>query len=111
MKAILLNPATNTVTEVEYNGIESMCKHLDCDTVTTFPIYHEKIGPSKNFAFCDDEGLLQSGIVSATKFKNYSSPVVGKVLFLGDSYGHSCDTTLTVSEVNDMVEEYGFLML
>ena len=112
MKAILLNPSTQTVTEVNHdNTLDSIYNHLDCRTFTTFAMSHEKMGCSKNFAYCDDEGLLQSGIVSATKFKGYSSPIVGNVLFVGDAFGESRDTTLSVDEVKDMVESYGLLDL
>lgn len=103
MKAILIDPYKETVTEVDYSGnFEDINQLLDS---RCFTVVH--LDEKGNDLYVDDEGLLR-GNLSFEKFikmSSYPEPLVGKGLVLGsDNMGDSKDTTLTIDEVKSMVQ-------
>lgn len=98
MKAILINPYDQTVTEVDYSGdykeiytlIEADC--FDCARISRM-----------DGIFVDDEGLLHN----PTHFfmhAEYPSPLAGKGLVVGcNEGGDSVDCKTTVEEVRAKV--------
>lgn len=88
MKAILIDPYAETITEVEYNGDwRTIYEHIDCDT--------------GDGIYVDDNGLI-TGDLTEKKFfllDTYHQPVVGKGLVLGvDDEGESTSPQGTTVE-------------
>ena len=96
MKAILINPFDETITEVEYSGdFKQIYKLIDCDYFTI-----SRLCDSDDL-FVDDEGLLKPN----RYFTWSGQPFAGKGLILGhDDEGESIATTYDLQEVVDRVE-------
>ena len=96
MRAILIDPFTETISEVEYVGpyqqIYALLSHetMPVDTFTTVNLGDE----NQNAIFVDDNGLLND----PTHFfvwMDYAQPLAGKGLILGcDDEGESIATDL-----------------
>jgi len=98
MKAILINPYNETITEVEYSGnFKEIYKLIDCSTFDCINIDDD------NTLFVDDEGLLQQN--RYFYWKDYTN-LAGKALIIGVDYqtGEDCDTSWSLQEVENMVE-------
>lgn len=103
MKAILIDPFTETISEVDYVGpyqqIYALLSHetmpVDCYTVVGLD--------DGESIFVDDEGLLKD----PTHFfiwKDYPQPLAGKGLILGcDDEGKTIGTELTLDYVKSKV--------
>lgn len=103
MKAIMINPETQTVEVIEFKGdFRDIQKAIDCRCFTTVSID----GPSMDSIFVDDEGLLASdGYV----FDYLGHPIAGKGMILGcDSEGESISTGLSVVEVYRNINWRGY---
>jgi hypothetical protein len=97
MKAILINPHEEIITEVEYSGnYKEIYSFIDCRTFDCVRLTIE------NDMYIDDEGLLiDNQRYFSIKDRNYA----GKALLLAhDDEGESVATTFTLQEVKDMVE-------
>lgn len=102
MKAILIDPETKTVQQIEYDGdYNSIYKLIGCDTFTVVQL------DDGNALFLDDEGLLND-----TEFffrwdganNPDCQPFAGKGLILGtDEEGDSIATTMDVDDVRRRV--------
>lgn len=99
-KAILINPSQLSVTEVtvpdHYTAIQDVigCRCFTCVRIN-----------EKNVAYCDDEGLI-NGTEFGTTFVDYIYPdsIAGNILILGDDgQGGSCDTFLSVRDVQKII--------
>lgn len=89
MKAYLIDSVEKTVKEVEYNGgLEEMYKLMGCSMVSAPIVYS-----NEDTMFADDEGLYNPDNVKGSfKMKNWSYPIVGKVLVVGaNEMGESVD--------------------
>ena len=98
MKAILINPFNQTITEVEYSGnFKEIYKLIDCSTFDCINI------DDNNTLFVDDEGLLQQN--RYFYWKDYTN-LAGKALIIGVDYqtGEDCETSWSLQEVENMVE-------
>lgn len=98
MKAILINPFEESVTQVEYSGdYRQIYELIDADT-----FYLARISRMDGI-FVDDEGLMKS----STHFflhAEYPNPLAGKGLIVGcDHEGESVDCKTTVEEVKAKV--------
>lgn len=95
MKAILIDPFTQSITEVDYSGdYHDIYKLIDCDTFTVATINHRQDG-----IFVDDEGLFKTE-QAFFWHKGYPQPLAGKGLILGcDEDGESVEPTTTLEEV------------
>ena len=98
MKAILINPFEQSVTEVEYSGdfrdiyklIDAQC--FDCARISRM-----------DGIFVDDEGLLNAP-THFFEHSEYPSPLAGKGLIVGcDNRGESQSCQTTVEEVKAKV--------
>ena len=78
MKAILINPENQTITEIDIKkGINPIYKALDCDTFAA-PVTYD----NGDTMYCDDEGLFKEqkgGII----MPDWAYMIVGKILVLG----------------------------
>jgi hypothetical protein len=99
MRAILVDPAARTVTEVDYCGGDDprhICaligaESLDSGRLATFD-------GVQALAFVDDSGLLRSN--ACFRFEGYAHPLAGKALILGcDRFGNTVACPLTREEV------------
>jgi len=98
MKAILINPFNQTITEIKYSGnFKEIYKLIDCSTFDCINI------DDNNTLFVDDEGLLQQN--RYFHWKDYTN-LAGKALIIGVDYqtGEDCDTSWSLQEVENMVE-------
>lgn len=95
MKALLIDPYKQTITEVHYPGdYKDICAYIQAHRFD-----HVRINDTEG-VFVDDEGLLT--VNADSKFfihSNWISPVAGYGLVLGDSFGESVDTQLTVDDL------------
>lgn len=96
MKAILINPFDETITEVEYSGdFKQIYKLIDCSTFDVVMLC------DSDDLFVDDEGLLKDNRYFSWSGRNFA----GKGLILGhDDEGESIATTYDLQEVIDRVE-------
>jgi hypothetical protein len=98
MKAILINPFNQTITEIKYSGnFKEIYKLIDCSTFDCINIDDD------NTLFVDDEGLLKQN--RYFYWKDYTN-LAGKALIIGVDYqtGEDCDTSWSLQEVENMVE-------
>lgn len=100
MKAILVNAVLQTVSAITIDSWRDIAPALECDMFTVSGEDNEG-----NALYADDEGLISGKelhFVFCPDF--YYAPIAGNILFLGtDCEGESCDCTLTVDEIRDMV--------
>lgn len=85
MRAYLIDPYKETVTEVEHDDtLESIYRYIEADTFDVAYVAGRGGG-----VFVDDEGLFKRSL-SAWVYLGYHSPLVGKGLMLGcDPEGNS----------------------
>lgn len=98
MLAILIDPFTETIEVVDYSGDwQDISTLLECSLFTTIDL------DENNTLYVDDEGLY----VEDQRFFNlegYPQPLAGRGLVLGYTPdGDSTDSSLTISQVQDMV--------
>ena len=96
MRAILIDPFNQTITEVEYSGdYKQIYNLIDCNTFTVSSI------SDADDLFLDDEGLLKDN-----RYFTWSGhPFAGKGLILAhDEEGDTIPTTYDLKEVLDRVE-------
>lgn len=108
MRAILIDPHEQQITEVDYDGnYTSIYKHIHADTfdVVTF---QQSSAKHTETVFVDDNGLLNVPHQAYFYIIGYPSPLAGYGLILGcDSQGESISTKLTLDQVNAIVTFLG----
>lgn len=99
MKAILINPYDQTITQVDYSGdFRDIYKLIEAECFDVANITHG------DGIFVDDEGLM-NGPTHFFEHADYHSPLAGKGLILGcNSEGESVDCKTTVEEVKSKVK-------
>lgn len=99
MRAILIDPFTRSISEVDTAAsLDEIYTLLDIDTLTVV-----KYDPD-NALFLDDEGLLQDKEKQEYFWlKGCVQPFAGRGLLIGDNYGDNRATDLEVAEVQDNV--------
>lgn len=87
MKAYLIDPAAQTISEVEYTGhFTDIYQHIGADLFDVARLY-----PNGDGAFVDDNGLSRDDL-SFWFHRNYPQPLAGKGLLLGvDAEGDSIE--------------------
>ena len=79
MKAILINPETRTITEIEIKkGVDAIYKAIDCDSFEA-PFAFE----NGDTMYCDEEGLFKEEIIGGIRMTNWTGMIIGKILLLG----------------------------
>lgn len=98
MKALLIDPYTRTVSEVEYSGdYQHIYTLIDANTFDIARL------PNGDGAFVDDEGLLKP-CDHFWLHENYPSPLAGKGLLLGcDAEGESISPTTDIETLRNEV--------
>jgi len=110
MEAILIDPHTETVSVVDYNGDFREISRIIGDGCRAFTVVN--IGYSNDGIFVDDEGLLREQATPFFKFRGYPQPLAGRGLILGaDEVGESISPRVTLQQVKDSVEFLGYGMM
>lgn len=101
MHAYLIDPFTQTITQVEYSGdYQEIYKLTDCDTFTCVGI--NEFGDT---VFVDDEGLINGKQQEFFMIANYPDPLAGKGLVLGtDDEGDSVSPSITLEQLKAQVD-------
>jgi hypothetical protein len=99
MKAILIDPHSETISEVVYDGNwQTIGPWIDADLFDVVQIGNDDV------VYVDDEGLFRD----SRKFfwmKGWPHPLCGKGLVLGDSqYGETEDAHSTVEELRKSIK-------
>jgi len=100
MKALLIDPYIKTITEVEYSGDYKEIQ----EKIHANMFAHVRFGETEG-VFINDEGLLTAN--TNTRFflhKNWNYPVAGYGLVLGDQFGESVSTQLTVDDLKEDIK-------
>ncbi len=80
MKAFLIDPQKEAITEVDYDGtLQHMYELIDCDCVCTC-----RINQAGDTIFLDDNGLYNKD--HFFRYDTYPNPLAGKGLVLGTNY-------------------------
>lgn len=92
MRAILINPENQTVTEIQISDdYREIYKALGCETFTAPVVYN-----NEDVLYCDDEGLFvpqKGGVI----MDDWAYPILGKMLVIGcDDEGNSVDAKSTI---------------
>jgi len=102
MKAVLVDPYTRTISNVEVNDYRDISKHLQCDVFCSGG-YDE----GGDAIYVNDEGLYTEDMFVYMP-EVYPDPYAGRVLFLGldrDS-GESQDAWLTAVDMLDIDHKF-----
>lgn len=103
MKAVLVDPYTQTVENVEVNDYRDINKHLQCNVFCSGG-YDE----GGDAIYVNDEGMYTENMFVYMP-EVYPQPYAGRVLFLGLDHrnGESQDAWLDAEDVSDM--DYKFM--
>lgn len=107
MKAYLIDPFTQTITEVEYNGdYRNIYTHIDAEIFTT-----AQFNDFGDTVFVDDEGLWKEE-QEFFLVAGYPQPLAGKGLVLGcDDEGESVEPSITIDQLRASVDWIPHFML
>ena len=99
MKAFLIDPKAQTITEVSYSGAYTeIYKHIEADLFDVVTVNREGDG-----IFVDDEGLLKEQEFFFLH-KGYPSPLAGRGLVLGTNReGESVSPKMTIEDLRNDV--------
>ena len=99
MKAFLIDPQAQTITEVEYSGdYTEIYKHIGADMFDVV-----RINRNGDCIFVDDEGLLKEP-EHFFAHTNYPNPLAGRGLVLGtDDEGDSAPPKVTLEKLREDV--------
>lgn len=99
MRAILIDPFTRTVSDIETDAsLDEMYDVLKVDLITVI-----QVGAS-HAMILDDEGLLKDKETQAYfTLKGMEQPLAGRAMILADEYGENRAATLSLKEVEDKV--------
>lgn len=101
MKAILIDPISKTVSEVEHAGdLESIYKLLDCSMFEA-PIRY----PNDDAMYCDEEAWMHlKEPYAGFMFPNWSYAILGKGLILGSTdEGEEADCQSSVDDFKSII--------
>lgn len=99
MRAYLIDPKDETITEVDYSDTHlDINRHIDCEKFTIV-----EINPGADAVFVDAGGLLNNPRYFFT-LAGYPQPLPGKGLVLGiDDDGESTEPAMTIGDLKAMV--------
>jgi len=108
MKAYLIDPFTQSITEVEYSGdYKQIYSLIDADLFTCADI--NEFGDT---VFVDDEGLINGKPQEFFLVADYPTPLAGKGLVLGTNQeGESVEPSITLDQLRASVDWIPHFML
>jgi hypothetical protein len=93
MRAILIDPYTRTVTEIENDGtLDGLYKAIQCEMVEAI-----RVGNNETM-WLDEEGFLSEGR-PVFRLGDNAQALAGRAVILGDKDGESTPTKLAVAAV------------
>jgi hypothetical protein len=102
MRAILIDPFTRTISEVDYNGTGDIYTMIGCEIFTAVTINEYGDG-----LLVDDEGMFNPD-QAFFKHKDYPEPLAGKALVLGsDEEGDTVEPAVSLQETIRSVKWVG----
>lgn len=107
MEAILIDPHTETVSVVDYNGDYRQIYDLIGDGCRTFTTVN--IRGTNDAIFLDDEGLLRDEPTPMFLFAGYQQPLFGRGVVIGaDDFGEAKAPTVTLQQIKDSISFLGY---
>ncbi len=99
MRAILIDPFTKTVNEVEYSGhLHDIYRLVGCDTIDIVR------ADEKHVIYVDDNGLIHDEPLPVFVWQNFHQPLAGRGLMVGmGEEGNDAAATMPVGVVQAMV--------
>lgn len=99
MRAILIDPFTRTISDVETDAsLDDMYRLLDVDLITVIQV------GGGHAMILDDEGLLKEKESQAYfMLRGMEQPLAGKAMILADEYGENRGATLPIGAVEQKV--------
>lgn len=73
MRAYLINPHTQTVTEVDQNSQDDLCKLIDCRALMAIPI------PANDTIYANDSNACEASF----RYRGNSTPIWGRGVVVG----------------------------
>ncbi len=105
MKAFFINPSTQNITTVDYDGDWRKINRMIDAIRGNFDVV--RLYENGDAAFVDDEGLYAEEQMFWIH-KNYPTPLAGKSLLLGtDDEGDSISPATTIEQLNDDIHFIG----
>jgi len=102
MKAFLIDPDNQTITEVESTGLEDLYRLIDCHTVDAVPI------DAGDVIYVDDNGLYVEPQPASFTYKGFSVPLCGKGVVVGvDDEGDDDVPAHTLTSLINRIEWLG----
>lgn len=101
MKAFLIDPPSQSVTEIEYDGDwKTIAPMLGCDLFTM--VY---LNAKQDVVFVDDEGLINGNEHGWFTIPTYPQPLKGRGLVLGtDDMGESTAPAVTQTQLRNQIQ-------
>jgi hypothetical protein len=101
MKAYLIDPFNEEITEVNYSGnYEEIYKLIDCKYFDCV-----NLGRSGDTVYIDDEGMISGKEQEFFRVKDYPNPLAGYALVLGsDKEGNSVEPKTSLEELKGMIK-------
>lgn len=101
IRAYLIDPFNETVSEVKYSGdYQDIYKLIDCETFTCV-----ELNEHGDTVFVDDEGLVNGRYQDFFKLRGYPSPLAGKGLVLGTNEdGESVEPKMSLEALREQVQ-------
>ncbi|GAB2549687.1 DUF3846 domain-containing protein [Spirosoma aerophilum] len=102
MKAFLIDPTSQTITEVEQNGLEDLYKLIGCDTVCAVPL------AAGDAIYLDDNGLYVDSPMPSFSYQGYSQPLTGKGVVVGcDEEGDDIEPNHSLTQLERRITWLG----
>lgn len=108
MRALLINPIEQSVTEVEYTGdFHNIYTHIEADCFDIVRL--REYNGLRHDVFVDDNGLIRGpNKLGYFMLDGYPQWLAGKGLILGtNSQGESVGATLPLAEARALIKAYG----
>lgn len=104
MKALLINPFDQTITEVDYSGdYRNIYEHIGAGTFDVVRLPGHDLPCESDALFVDDEGLFKED-KRFFRVEGYYQPLCGKALVLGtDDEGRSVEPCISIEALTKLV--------
>ena len=102
MKAFLIDPFTETVTEVEQNGLEDIYQLIGCELICAVPI------AARDVIYVDDNGLYVEPPMPCFSYLGNPAPLTGKGLVVGsDDEGDDIEPAHSLARLTSRINWLG----
>lgn len=103
MKAFLINPTTQTITEVEQNGLHDLYNLISCQTVTAVPVE----SGSSDTVYVDDNALSVTPQPPVFQINGYKLAGNGVVVGITDEDGEDTEPNISLEGLQRKVTFLG----